>query len=510
MASNERNTRDSALTSIAFLALLFVGSMMIGPKNAHASGEPSLARATAVAGFMPAHRSASSTVMDRATTRVPSFARRYGLSCSACHTVYPALNEYGRLFWAKGYRLPGSGDSSLGEIPLGLGTEAESPDSEKPLAIPFIDIPATSVASFQVIADYNYRPEKGITSEFTGISSVGLIFGGAMGRHFSFFGNFGLLENGHFEGIDRLFLQYNRSLALNVRVGQFEPRAIPFSNHRRLLRITPYLNGLFPMIPAQNFFGFSPNQKGLEAFGRLTGPGGLGDVDYALGLVNGEPGGSFEALEHVGGVIGDTIHELEEAYEEAGGQFDFNNKKDYYARLNYNLWLRGALSVGSFYYKGASGFLKTNGDEHEGNEHADKGLAEEARTFVADGNNFNRWGVDLRWDEGRGYVSVLGSVQIFNENLDRPMFNDLSARITTAEVQFYIRPWLVPGFRYERVSLVDFPPGFPDSFERYSADLLLLLASNTMLMIGTTFSNDSAPELPLFENFSRIAFHLAF
>ena len=74
----------------------------------------------------------------------------------------------------------------------------------------------------------------------------------------------------------------------------------------------------------------------------------------------------------------------------------------------------------------------------------------------------------------------------------------------------YIFPWLVPGFRYERVDVDRFPPGFPASFERYSADLLMLLASNTMLMIGTTWSSNSAPALPLFENFSRVALHLAF
>jgi len=434
-------------------------------------------------------------VFTESTKAVPSFARRYKLSCNTCHTVFPALNEYGRLFRAKGYRLPGAGGTIAGEDPIGLGTEVESPGAKKPLEIPFIDIPATSVASFQVISDYVYRPDDEVTNEFTGISSVGLIFGAAMGNRFSFFGNIALVEDGKFEGIDRLFLQYNRALGFNIRVGQFEPRAISFSNHRRLLRITTYLNGVFPMIPAQNFFGFSPNQKGIEAFGRLSGPASFGEFDYAVGLINGEPGGAFEALEEVEGPVGALVRELEEAYEESGGEFDLNNSKDFYGRLNYNLWLRGAFSLGSFLYKGKSGFLAET---------------EDPESFVKDGNNFNRWGVDLRWDQDKGYVTFLSSVQFFNESLDRPMFNDLSARVTMGEIQLYVFPWLVPGFRYERVDLNDFPTTFPDSFERYSAELLMLLATNTMIMIGTTWSSNSAPELPLFENFSRIAFHLAF
>jgi thiol-disulfide isomerase/thioredoxin len=435
------------------------------------------------------------TLFTQTTRGVPSFARRYKLSCSTCHTVFPTLNEYGKFFRANGYRLPGAGGTIEGEKPLGLGPKVREPDAKKPVEIPFIDIPATSVASFQVISDYFYRPDEKVTNEFSGIRSIGLIFGGAMGQRFSFFGNVAIFEDGKFEGVDRLFLQYNRSLAFNIRIGQFEPRAISFSNHRRLLRITKYLNGVFPIIPAQNFFGFSPNQKGIEAFGRLAGPAGIGDFDYALGLVNGEPGGAFEALGEVNGTVASVVRALEEAYEDSGGEFDFNNNKDFYGRLNYNFWLRGAFSLGSFYYKGKSGFLADT---------------EAPESFKKDGNDFNRWGVDLRWDYEKGYVTFLSSVQFFNENLDRPTFNDLSARVTMSEVQFYIFPWLVPGLRFERVDLNDFPTAFPNSFERYSAEVLMLLASNTMVMVGTTWSSDSAPELPLFENFSRLAIHLAF
>jgi hypothetical protein len=186
---------------------------------------------------------------------------------------------------------------------------------------------------------------------------------------------------------------------------------------------------------------------------------------------------------------------LEEAYEESGGAHDFNNSKDYYARLNYNTWLHGALSLGGFAYNGKSGFLMDPA---------------EPESFVNDGNDFNRWGLDLRWDQENGYLSLLTSVQFFNDKLDRSMVNNPSAIVTTGEAQFYILPSLVPGFRYERVDVDGYPAGMATSFERYSADLLMLLASNTMLMIGTTWSGRSAPSLPLFEKFSRVALHLAF
>jgi len=38
---------------------------------------------------------------------VPSFARQTGLSCSACHTVFPELTSFGRNFKLNGYTLTG-------------------------------------------------------------------------------------------------------------------------------------------------------------------------------------------------------------------------------------------------------------------------------------------------------------------------------------------------------------------------------------------------------------------
>ncbi len=41
---------------------------------------------------------------------VPSFARKYGTNCSACHSTWPMLNATGRSFKENGYRFPGVQD----------------------------------------------------------------------------------------------------------------------------------------------------------------------------------------------------------------------------------------------------------------------------------------------------------------------------------------------------------------------------------------------------------------
>src|SRR5947209_20434033 len=48
----------------------------------------------------------------RSARAVPSFARQTGLSCTACHTEFPILTEYGRQFKLGGYTMS-SGESTI-------------------------------------------------------------------------------------------------------------------------------------------------------------------------------------------------------------------------------------------------------------------------------------------------------------------------------------------------------------------------------------------------------------
>ena len=44
-------------------------------------------------------------LVPRSTYAIPSYARQTGLSCTACHTVFPRLNAFGRAFKLNGYTL---------------------------------------------------------------------------------------------------------------------------------------------------------------------------------------------------------------------------------------------------------------------------------------------------------------------------------------------------------------------------------------------------------------------
>jgi hypothetical protein len=76
---------------------------------------------------------------------VPAFARKYGTSCTTCHTVYPKLTPFGEAFRRNGFRFPGidrdyikqdsitlrrsaSGDTATlpAQVPLALGFKGET------------------------------------------------------------------------------------------------------------------------------------------------------------------------------------------------------------------------------------------------------------------------------------------------------------------------------------------------------------------------------------------------
>ncbi|MFQ5876651.1 MAG: hypothetical protein ACE5JH_03015 [Acidobacteriota bacterium] len=424
---------------------------------------------------------------------VPSFARKYRVSCATCHTVYPQLNAFGRFFRAKGYRMPGRDERFVRDPQLPLGDPAEN--QLWPRAIASSDLPGSSVAAFLVNSHLNTFPDRDEEAqvEFDGIDEIGLILGGTVGRAWSFFGDLDLFEQGEPGEIGRLFVQWDHSLGMNVRAGLFEPRAVPFSNHRRLIRTTTYLAGTFPLVAAQNFFGFSPSQKGVELFGRFSGLAGKGEFEWAVGVVNGEPGGALEGLEEVES-IETLIANLKTAFAERG-EFDFNDQKDVYANLDYEVWLRGAFTFGGYFYRGTTGFLLDPTDPD---------------TFIEDGNSFRRWGLRFRWEQERGLFNVLASASFGNDELARPTLDDLDTRIYMTELQWAPVPWFVPALRAEVVDLDEEITTAAERFARYSLEVIFLPAANLKLSLGASRSSPDAPDLPPFEERYRVGVVIAF
>ncbi|MDA2933096.1 hypothetical protein MYX82_02005 [Acidobacteria bacterium AH-259-D05] len=437
---------------------------------------------------------------------VPSFARKYRTSCATCHVAFPALNPFGRAFRNNGYRMPGGDENWIEEEPSPLGAPASKrvwPETIWPA-----DIPGGSVAGFILESNYTVNRSEVVSNEFDGIEEIGLLLGGTVGESLSFFGDVDLFEEGKPGGIGRLFLQYNHPSALfNFRAGQIEPRVAPFSNHRRLTRISNYLMNVFPTIPAQNFFGFSPNQKGIELYGSKEGPGQKGGFTWAFGVVNGEFGGAAEALEE-SAAVEELLEELEEFQEEFGGEFDANSEKDFYASFEYKIagmgvlgsgvtpeqgqnWVDDSLTLGVYFYRGISPVLfEAEGEEGE-------------EIYGADGNEFFRTG--MKADIFLGNLNVFGGLQLNEDALQLGPKRKFRSTIGMAETRYVMYPWLIPAYRFENVN-----PNFGLSFQRHTFTASVLVRANAKLLLEFVKSDKDAPPLPPFDDRFRVGFNMAF
>jgi hypothetical protein len=55
---------------------------------------------------------------------IPAFARKYGTSCTTCHTIYPKLTPFGEAFRRNGFKFPGKDEDFIKQEMIPLGQEA--------------------------------------------------------------------------------------------------------------------------------------------------------------------------------------------------------------------------------------------------------------------------------------------------------------------------------------------------------------------------------------------------
>ncbi|MBI3280594.1 MAG: hypothetical protein HYZ57_12210 [Acidobacteria bacterium] len=433
---------------------------------------------------------------------IPPFSRKYETSCITCHVVPPKLNEFGRAFKNLGYRLPGDDAALVKQKPVSLGAPAWKqiwPEGVWPSSIP-----GGEYLGFVVTSNYYVNPSAKVTNEFDGIGEVALVMGGTLGESFSFFGDLGLFEQDHAGDVARLFIQYNHPRHyFNVTAGQFEPRAAAFSDHLRITRQTHYLFGTLPTIPAGNFFGFAPHQRGVEIWGAKEGRRKSGGLLWSFGVVNGEFGESAQELRD--SAVGPVLRALEAARQENGGRFDVNSGKDVYVHASYKIgglgvlgsgtggpaagaaaWRDNSLTLGAYFYRGTTGAFMGNGGEQV--------FANSGNTFTRAGISFDAWVSDL---------NVFGTWQRNHDRLkDGRAFN---IDLPSLEADYVLPwPWIVPAARFEYIR-----PGFARRFSRWTLSTSFLIRANVVLSVDGTISK-TAPALPLFDDRFRAALRFYF
>ncbi len=459
---------------------------------------------------------------------IPPFARKYKTSCTTCHWgTYPKLNAFGKAFFANGLRMPGGGDEVfVKEEPVKMGAAAWS--RLFPKAVWPGDIPMMPAIGFKMVTNFtvtkertgstrgsvNDRAERENDTEFRGIDSLEVLLGGTFGETLSFF------AAGPIQTLERAYLNYAPYIfgeqgLLNIRVGKLDIRGNPISNHRRMTSFG-YIMSVMPTISSGNFFGFHPNQTGIEFWGSKNGPGGKGGLEWALGIVNGSTGDG-EAWFSGGGDLGTILGNISASGTNGGpGGGETNNHKDWYGMVSYKLWGMGVLGeegvddslvakenwqdnsvrIKGYYYSGVTGAYI---DSPFAGGSIGNPLV--GGTWDPDANRFKRYGVlvDAYWrnfnfmaaasfmeDDISG--SITYAANSFGAGKLQETGSSFDTSIYTGEVQWVALPWLIQTGRIENVN-PDYDVRDLKSFTKYTWDTTVVLRANMKLKAAANFSN---------------------
>ncbi len=219
----------------------------------------SLTAALALSGGRSKAYTAYSLAVHRAEA-IPAFARKYGLRCSACHTVWPELNAFGQRFKDNGYQLGNDRDSPIFQsnayFPLALRTTPQG-HLESTTHQPVDAAPG----------------EKPITQTGFDLSGVDFLMLGTLHKDITF-GLVPTLDADGTAGLEAAFVRFDNlghSPWANVRVGKFEldnllseKRFTWLSNNGGFLYAYHYQ----PAGSVDNYaFGLGDNQIGAELSG---------------------------------------------------------------------------------------------------------------------------------------------------------------------------------------------------------------------------------------------------
>src|SRR6202522_2336243 len=208
---------------------------------------------------------------------IPAFARKYGLPCSACHTAWPELNNFGQVFRDNGYQLMNDRDSPIWQNP-----------SYFPISFRITPNWHRETANNQVF--------DGPGGAGTGIGSVtqsgmDLWSAGTIYKNISFV----LLPSSdptavwHFEAAFIRFDNLWRSPWLNVRFGRFEMDNLISEKRFLFLSNNGGIYQIYHFTPPgdSNNFGYGDNQIGVE----LAGHSANSYTRYSVSVLSSNEGG---------------------------------------------------------------------------------------------------------------------------------------------------------------------------------------------------------------------------
>ncbi len=207
---------------------------------------------------------------------IPAFARRYKVSCQACHNPFPQLTPFGSQFAANGYRMA-TGEEVRDTI--STGDELLSLMEEIPLAVR-LDLYAQQYANGNAATDFQTP------------YGLKLISGGTLSKSISYFFYAYLVERGDPGGVEDAFLHFNDlgGASVDLVVGQFQISDPVFKRELRLeFEDYAIYQARLGAVPADLAY-----DRGLMVSADLGGFGVTGEILNGNGIGSAQPNGRFD------------------------------------------------------------------------------------------------------------------------------------------------------------------------------------------------------------------------
>jgi hypothetical protein len=209
---------------------------------------------------------------------LPLFARKTGLACSACHEVWPRLNDFGVNFRDRGYRLKRDRDLPVEQDPLYWPIAFRTTVGYQYLRSTLVPTDANGTVTTQ-------------TGTF-GFTGLDVWTAGTLGNKLSFAvtytpglgsGGFQIGGDGAGGDLESAWIGYNDVIEnwLNFRVGK-HALDLPIDEHRQITLTSGYNVYHFQPQGTSIAFAAGDNQAGVEMYGHSE----LSRVRYSVSLVN--------------------------------------------------------------------------------------------------------------------------------------------------------------------------------------------------------------------------------
>ena len=170
---------------------------------------------------------------------IPMFAKRTGASCGLCHTVFPGMTNYGMMVMMSNFSM-----------------------------LPYHGAQGTGLSSFVLAGSYLSNPDGDPTPPKFFLDNLGLLNGGYIGPHFTYYLEQHIVDGGFIGGTDQFWVAYNElfSGSGSLQVGKFHT-PFPFMPAHRIT-ISPYETTSFTV--GGNDFNEDDSHWGVT-LGRMQG-----------------------------------------------------------------------------------------------------------------------------------------------------------------------------------------------------------------------------------------------